>query len=818
MDCDVHSEMTRSDAADVVEWKDNEEIKMLSRTYPAMRAACLAAVFAGTSLMTGAASAQHAHDSFTSTPIRQSFGHRGPIDAVKGVDHVEMPSESAGLTMRNQPGVTLPPVDADALLAEDAVRFGDGRVTRVGIVRDLIVRAPQGKWHDTRAGRIWTADIVSTGSIGTRLHLIGMNLPRGAELYVYDPANPRNMDGPFTGRGHYDNGELWTRTIWSERVRIEYFLPAGAPQQQDGNVPFVVTELTHWYRPFDVGPDGSTRGVGSCHNDVTCFPDWQDVADALGLITYVDGGQSFVCSGQLLDTEIGDLTPYYYTANHCIPNNTVAMTGEIFWFFQTASCDGSATPNISTTDMTLLDTLPWPGPEYSLLMVHGALPGGLFWVGWTTAIPAPTTDAVGVHHPGGSWKRISFGERLSGSICGGSSTNYHRASWDVPGGGVVEPGSSGSGIYRADTQQIFGALFCGTAQDPCANPSADDDYHRFDRFYFQAAPDISDLLIEGSDDSFDDVVSGRSNDTCAEAVPISPGTYNEPLVVKSMDEDWYAITLNQGEGLTVLAEFLHSRGDIDMQLRSNCGGAIVRSSTSNSDNESITFVQSGPTQTYFLRVYMDGTDTRAEYALTIDIELANDVCGTGVAAFEGSTPITTIGAQTEGPDASPTCGFPGNSMMENDIWFQYNPTCTDTITVSICDADFQPRLSVFFVLCPSAPGEPEPLACDEGGCAGGAKLTFDANAGSTYHIRVASKDGITGSGTLVITCGAPPECPADITDDGTKNEPDGTVNVFDLILLLTGWNTNGPGAEIAEPFDSIDVFDLIALLEAWGDC
>lgn len=62
------------------------------------------------------------------------------------------------------------------------------------------------------------------------------------------------------------------------------------------------------------------------------------------------------------------------------------------------------------------------------------------------------------------------------------------------------------------------------------------------------------------------------------------------------------------------------------------------------------------------------------------------------------------------------------------------------------------------------------------------------------------------------------DCPADLTDSGAENLPDGEVNVFDLIELLLNWNTNGPGADIAAPFDVVDVFDLIDLLAAWGPC
>jgi hypothetical protein len=66
--------------------------------------------------------------------------------------------------------------------------------------------------------------------------------------------------------------------------------------------------------------------------------------------------------------------------------------------------------------------------------------------------------------------------------------------------------------------------------------------------------------------------------------------------------------------------------------------------------------------------------------------------------------------------------------------------------------------------------------------------------------------------------GDEPICPADIADSDSA-DPDGEVNVFDLLELLSNWNTNGPGANIAEPADDVvNVFDLLALLAAWGSC
>ncbi len=61
-------------------------------------------------------------------------------------------------------------------------------------------------------------------------------------------------------------------------------------------------------------------------------------------------------------------------------------------------------------------------------------------------------------------------------------------------------------------------------------------------------------------------------------------------------------------------------------------------------------------------------------------------------------------------------------------------------------------------------------------------------------------------------------CAADIANS-TSDLPDGTINVFDLLALLTNWSTNGNGANIAAPAnDLVDVFDLLDLLAGWGDC
>ena len=44
---------------------------------------------------------------------------------------------------------------------------------------------------------------------------------------------------------------------------------------------------------------------------------------------------------------------------------------------------------------------------------------------------------------------------------------------------------------------------------------------------------------------------------------------------------------------------------------------------------------------------------------------------------------------------------------------------------------------------------------------------------------------------------------------------DGVVDVSDILLLIAGWGTDGPGASLAPPDNVIDVSDLLVILSDW---
>ncbi|UCE61401.1 MAG: hypothetical protein JSU63_06560, partial [Phycisphaerales bacterium] len=305
-----------------------------------------------------------------------------------------------------------------------------------------------------------------------------------------------------------------------------------------------------------------------CRIDLTCYPAWDHETSAVGGIGYIDS-DSLYCSGQLINNLASDWTPYWLTANHCLNTQAKAQSAEIYWLYQSATCNG-APPALSSVPQSAVCTLLATGmpTDYTLLMVDGELPTGLWWAGWTAAAIADGTAAGGIHHPAGSHKQISFGSKSS------TTSTHHWINWSDGG---TEGGSSGSGIFTQSGRQLFGQL-SGNVDDCYFQ----DNYGAFSVTY----PDISNFMAGGSDDVWE------QNDSCADAVTAGSGSYPD-LIVKGVDEDWYKIGIPTAQTLDVHVAFTDVWGDIDIELYDVCDGALVASSATTTDNESLSYQNCG---------------------------------------------------------------------------------------------------------------------------------------------------------------------------------------------------------------------------------
>jgi hypothetical protein len=585
-------------------------------------------------LATGLCAAVCASAGWAATPpgnesqAAQTFGVTMPGRTSKAAKPVRLtPSERAGIPLVTVAEVRLKAVDRDALLKEDALneRLDRTKITRFGVARDVKVAAGDGDWYDVGGGaRMWVADVVSTEALGIRLHFKDVHLPSGAELAVYGPNDKSGAGGTLRNgfpafdpqryvelyQGSEAQGsrpDFWTGTVTGERVRVEYLAPAGAAASE---LPFALDSLQHVYLdPVEKVAQSlvHNKAAGTCHNDVTCFPEWADVAKSASVLGIIfQGGMGF-CTGQLLNTQAGDFTPYYLTAHHCLSTAQDAANTEFFWFYQTDTCNGTP-PSLDSVPRSEGATLQSTSAksDYTLLMVEGALPDGLFWDGWTSARIADGTDAASIHHPEVDFKRISFGFKDESSACV-DATNFVRISWTS---GVTEPGSSGSGVYRSDTQQLFGQLLGGPSACGVDPSNLFDCYGAFAATY----PPIKNLLKVGSDDS------SEQNDTCPAARGVGKGTLRS-RIVKIFDTDWYKISVPAHKTVTIHLSFLNANGDIDLDFYgSTCSSTPLFTSRSTDDQENIRATNtSSKAATAIWHVYL-ADDTRNSYDMTVSIQ------------------------------------------------------------------------------------------------------------------------------------------------------------------------------------------------------
>ena len=108
------------------------------------------------------------------------------------------------------------------------------------------------------------------------------------------------------------------------------------------------------------------------------------------------------------------------------------------------------------------------------------------------------------------------------------------------------------------------------------------------------------------------------NDSADAAALIGPGGFTGQHACAD-NEDWYSITLDADDAITVTATFLHAQGDIDLVFFDPFGN-IISSSESEDDNEEL--VANAPTSgTYRILVYLY-SDTGDIGGVTYDLDVA----------------------------------------------------------------------------------------------------------------------------------------------------------------------------------------------------
>ena len=344
----------------------------------------------------------------------------------------------------------LAPLDVDAL----RVPNGQGQIP-IGVARPVASEELRsGRW-ETAPGLdgVWRSSVRSPGAVSMRVHFTDFSVGAG-RVWVYAAlGDTAEVDGPYTGRGTYEDGDFWSASIPGDTLVVEYRPAAGQPDS--AALPFTIGEISHhWEDPVLrlPGDPASPKAAAWCNLDYKCYDPWANAGQSVAYIRYIQYPYVYSCSGGLLNTRNGSQQPYFLTANHCLSTESQARSLETYFFYESQSC-GGAPPSLSAASRVngaaLLATRGPAEGDFTLLRLTGLPSRPVWFAGWDQSDLSYGRDLATIHHPEASYKRISFGRRAADEPGPGRrpADLYYQVRYTQ---GRTEFGSSGAPLFYLD--------------------------------------------------------------------------------------------------------------------------------------------------------------------------------------------------------------------------------------------------------------------------------------------------------------------------------------------------------------------------------
>jgi hypothetical protein len=368
--------------------------------------------------------------------------------------------------------IVLPTLDREALLAEDASETGSERrprPNRFAVAQPAsLTPADFGAWKVLDDGwHAWRGEISSPGALSLNLRFDIFDLPVGARLWIHD-GEGGTLHGPYTSDNRDRRGGLSTPVVLGDTVAIELLVPPGQKRAELARI----GQVNHGYRAF--GEAASAAKQGSCNIDVVC-PEgnaWRDQIRSVARYTITTIEGTFLCTGTLVNNHRLDERPLFLSADHCgvTPNSDHTMV--VYWNYESAVCGNLSGGSLATNQLGATTLAQWDwdtGSDFLLVELDDPPPpnANVYFAGWDAGGAVPG-GAVGIHHPSGDEKAISFEYDALGTIW---NSHWVIPDWDL---GTTEQGSSGSCIFDPSSRRCVGTLSGGHAS--CSNPTGDDWY------------------------------------------------------------------------------------------------------------------------------------------------------------------------------------------------------------------------------------------------------------------------------------------------------------------------------------------------------
>ena len=337
---------------------------------------------------------------------------------------------------------------------------------------------------------VYLCAVTSRDAEALRLCVDLSGLAEGDEVWVADIAAPRAF-GPYAADDNIEDGRWLPMTDGDTAVLFVRTLGATLPEVR-------LTAVSHFF--WDGGLN--IEKTLSCNNDISCEgdEDLQDVSTGVGRIVIPSGYSQTVCSGCLLNNETtSEFEPYFLTANHCLSTATTAAQSQVIWDYRTTACNAADAPSVSSLPSSDGESLLATSGTYDLTLIElDEVPDGAYgriFLGWDVRDPEVAEDVITIHHPQGSYMRISYGHVTDVGVDINMSTAIYRDETEVLWtDGITEAGSSGACLLFDDGDyRVFGTLSGGPTHS-CVNTSNNYDYFSSFRSFY---PQVKSYLAGG---------------------------------------------------------------------------------------------------------------------------------------------------------------------------------------------------------------------------------------------------------------------------------------------------------------------------------
>lgn len=269
-----------------------------------------------------------------------------------------------------------------------------------------------------------------------------------------------------------------TGPLEGDEFILEYF----EPKNLKGIGKIEIESIVHAYRPIFVtkkleNEDEEKNGrSGLCNNNVVCpiGDKWRDQIRSVAMIMLTGGSR--LCSGSMLNNNEQDGRQLFLTAAHC---GTASTNWIAVFNYQSKTCPRGGERFLNNTATGMKPITRNAVSDFHIAEIIERIPDEYdVWLNGFNAIDKPDNASIGIHHPMGDVKKISFSNipHKNGSWTGGpANTHWRIEPWH---NGTTEPGSSGSPLF--DTKhRVIGQLHGGSAS--CSNMRGFDVYGKLAR-------------------------------------------------------------------------------------------------------------------------------------------------------------------------------------------------------------------------------------------------------------------------------------------------------------------------------------------------